>query len=634
MKNTFTVGCNYWASNAGTYMWRDWNENIIERDLQLLSQTGIKVLRVFPLWEDFQPITRYVGSERIEMRINGKPLDRSPEGIAGVDTVMIERFERFIRIADKYGIKLLVCLINGWMSGRMFFPPAFQNRNPITDKTAVKWEIRFVKYFVERFKTFQNIIAWEAGNETNVLCWVEKGKCSGDEYLVWLSSIVNTIKSVDNTRPVVAGIHGLALGGFISPADVGEICDIVTVHPYPAFVPHCFTDDLNSMKSRLHSAAESTYYADLSGKPCLCEEIGTLGNMLGSEQVAAEYIKANVNSLWANGDIGVMWWCGHDQTELTFPPYDWCGLERELGLTHVDGSYKPVAGVLKGMGNFVDKNGVLAKHRRHAVCVLTPDQDSWAVAYSSYILAKQAGFDILFADGNYEIPRSNVYMLPSLCNEAMPLRTQSELLRRVSEEGAALYVSYNDAFISNIELISGCKVRGNRERKAFTDVNIPEIAESMPLYSKRELILEAAEAQVLARDTGGNPILVSREYGKGTIYFLSVAPELCLADTPDAFDCKDGKKYYKLYQQIFKKHLGCKVLDKSSPFIGVTEHPTNSGYIITAVNYADREIDFELTLQSIPQSFKALWGDVKTNSNGRVSATLGAAEICIFEVKE
>lgn len=633
MKNTFTVGCNYWASNAGTYMWREWDEKTVENDLKLLSQTGIDTLRVFPLWEDFQPITRYVGSERKEMRINDMPLDKTPEGIAGVSNIMIERFERFAKLAESYGIKLLVCLINGWMSGRMFFPPAFQGTNPITNKTAVKWEVRFVKYFVNRFKNQQNIIAWEAGNETNVLCWVENGKCSADEYLVWLSTIVNTIKSVDNTRPVVAGMHGLSLNGFISPTEVGEICDIVTVHPYPAFVPHCFTDDLNSIKSRMHSAAESTYYADLSGKPCLCEEIGTLGNMLGCEQVAAEYIKANVNSLWANGDIGVMWWCGHDQTELTFPPYDWCGLERELGLTHVDGTYKPVAGVLKSMDDFVDKNGVLPERRRHAVCVLTPDQDSWAVAYSSFILSKQAGFDILFADSNYELPHSEVYMLPSLCNEAMPLRTQNELLRRVSEEGATLYVSYNDAFVSNIELISGCRVKGNRERKAFTDVGVPEIVETMPLYSKRELILEALEAEILARDTDGNPILTSRKYGKGTIYFLSVAPELCLADQTNAFDCKDGKKYYKLYEYIIKKHLDCKVTDKSSPFIGITEHPVDGGYIITAVNYADREIDFELTLTCAPQSFKTLWGDIQ-NSGNKVKAKLAAADICIFEVKE
>ncbi len=630
MDKTFTVGCNYWASNAGTYMWREWDEKNVEHDLKLLSQTGIDTLRVFPLWEDFQPITRYVGSERKEMRINDMPLDKTPEGVAGVSNVMIERFERFAKLAESYGMKLLVCLINGWMSGRMFFPPAFQGTNPITNKTAVKWEVRFVKYFVNRFKNQQNIIAWEAGNETNVLCWVENGKCSADEYLVWLNTIVNTIKSVDNTRPVVAGMHGLSLNGFISPSDIGEICDIVTVHPYPAFVPHCFTDDLNSIKSRMHSAAESTYYADISGKPCLCEEIGTLGNMLGGEDVAAQYLKANVNSLWANGDIGVMWWCGHDQTELTFPPYDWCGLERELGLTRVDGTYKPVADVLFDMRKFVSKNGVLPKRRRHAVCVLTSDQDSWAVAYSSFILSKQAGFDIMFADGQYEIPQSSVYMLPSLCNEAMPLRTQNELLRRVYEEGATLYISYNDAFISNIECVSGCTVKGNSQRECYMDVEIPEIGKNLSLFSKRKLSLNPVNATVLAYDSTGEVALTATKHGKGTIYFMGFAPELCLVDKANAFE----NEYYKLYEYIFKKHMDCSVCEKSSPFIGITEHPTDNGTVITAINYANYSIDFDLVLRSIPSNIQVLYGDVKLNDENKISATLEAADICVFKIGE
>ena len=60
-------------------------------------------------------------------------------------------------------------------------------------------------------------------------------------------------------------------------AEVGEICDVMTVHPYAGFVPHCFTDTIDSMKTRLHPVAESALYSDLSGKSCLCEEIGTFG---------------------------------------------------------------------------------------------------------------------------------------------------------------------------------------------------------------------------------------------------------------------------------------------------------------------------------------------------------------------
>ena len=54
----FQLGCNYWASHAGVYMWRNWDRAVVEADLARLSRCGVNVLRVFPLWPDFQPLTR------------------------------------------------------------------------------------------------------------------------------------------------------------------------------------------------------------------------------------------------------------------------------------------------------------------------------------------------------------------------------------------------------------------------------------------------------------------------------------------------------------------------------------------------------------------------------------------------
>ena len=602
-EDKFKVGCNYWASNAGTYMWRNWDEGVVENDLRQLSACGIDSLRVFPLWSDFQPITRLVGSlgnVGYEMRIGDKPLDDSPEGIAGVDPVMFERFDRFISLCEKYGIKLLVCLINGWMSGRMFFPPAFLNCNPVTNKTAVKWEIKFVKYFVNRYKDCKSIFAWEPGNETNVLCWVENQKPSRDEYLVWLSTIVNTIKSVDSTRPVIAGMHGLSLNGYVSPSDVAEICDVLTVHPYPAFVPHCFVDGMDTMKSRLHSAAELNFYSDLGGKPCLCEEIGTLGSSLGCEESVADYLRANLNSLWANGGKGLMWWCTHDQYDLDFPPYDWCCVERELGLIRNDGSYKPAADVMKAMREFVDKNPAgLPERQRDAVCILSPYHDSWATAYGAFVLSKQAGFDIRFADGRSTIPNSAVYMLPCVRGDYVPKRTQTELLRRVYEEGATLYISWDEAIISDIENLTGLEVISNKVRKSRAKVQFENSTLEFALSAGRRLDTRQCGGTVLARETDSNPALSLNKYGKGKIYFFFFPLERSLVDEQGAFDITGQNDYYKIYEYIFHNSFNRRVIAKSSPQLSVTEHPLDdNNCIIAAVNYSDREADFTVTLDS------------------------------------
>ena len=51
------IGCNYWASNAGTEMWTNWDENAVRKDIKPLSEYGVKYLRVFPNWKYFQPAT-------------------------------------------------------------------------------------------------------------------------------------------------------------------------------------------------------------------------------------------------------------------------------------------------------------------------------------------------------------------------------------------------------------------------------------------------------------------------------------------------------------------------------------------------------------------------------------------------
>ena len=123
----FFVGCNWWASHAGTNMWRDWDADVVESDIKRLKEANINVMRVFPLWNDFQPLRMHYGgsSSRREIRMREDPLPETEAGRAGVDEVMVERFRILCDLADKYGIKLIVGLITGWMSGRMHMPEAF-----------------------------------------------------------------------------------------------------------------------------------------------------------------------------------------------------------------------------------------------------------------------------------------------------------------------------------------------------------------------------------------------------------------------------------------------------------------------------------------------------------------------------
>ena len=50
------VGVNYWGSKAATQMWSRWDEASVDEDLRVLASNGMRLLRVFPNWADFQPL--------------------------------------------------------------------------------------------------------------------------------------------------------------------------------------------------------------------------------------------------------------------------------------------------------------------------------------------------------------------------------------------------------------------------------------------------------------------------------------------------------------------------------------------------------------------------------------------------
>ena len=611
---SYLLGFNYWASHAGIRMWSEWDEKIVEKDLVCLKNAGADTLRVFPLWSDFQPLTGSTNMGSFDgLFYRGEPIgSREPES-SGVDPVMLDRFEVLANLAQKYGLKLIVALVTGWMSGKMFRPEAFANLNLITNDTVVKWQIKFVRCFVRRFRSHPAIFAWSPGNETNVMCMDEGSK--GDRYWIWLNNIISTIRAEDSTRPIVAGMHSLTM--FKGPAQIGEIgelCDYMTIHPYPAFVPHCFVEPLSSMKAALHPASEAALYEDISGKPCFGEEVGTLGPMLGDPDTTALYLRRVLYSTWANGYNGMLWWCAFDQKHLAYDPYDRCSLERELGLFSTD--YKPKKAVdeISGFAAFLKKQKPLPAKKKDAVCLLTYGQDQWATAYSVNLLAKQAGFDVQFANGEKEIPESDLYLLPSLYRNGAPLRTQNLLLERV-KNGAVLYLSLGDAFLSSFEEITGLRIKETKIRSNPTEtITRKSDGKQFTLSNPRKWEFTVTDAEVLATESDGNPALVRRKYGKGWICFLSFPIEQWLADQPGAFDCTDGKEYFDLYRELFAPHLNRIVTEKSSPFLEITEHPVTSDTCeIVTLSYADSVEAFEITLSPA-------WGLTET-AVGKVTAS-------------
>ncbi len=581
MKMDFMLGCNYWASNAGTEMWIKWDEAAVREDFDILSSNGVEYLRVFPNWRDFQPVSPlFSANGRLkEYRVNE---DKLPTNKYYLDDVMMERFGRFCEIAEEYGFKLIVGLITGWMSGRLFLPPALYEKNIYTDTTALMFELKFIEGFIQGMKKYPAIYAWDLGNECN--CMSEANDYQTAD--TWTGIICNAIRANDPTRSVISGLSGMTADGVWRIESQGAYTDMLTVHPYPYFAGKYTKDGYTSIRTLLHATCVSKYNADLGNKPCLVEEIGTLGPMMCDDELAGNFIKVNMFSNWANGATGLLWWCANEQIMLKEPPYCWNMCETELGMIYKNRKEKPVLLEMKKFSDWIKNiDFELPEAIEDGVCILTKDNDQWGVAYMAGVLAKQAKVNLKYAYINQEIPQSDVYLLPSVhTTHMMPSYMFEELKERIYN-GATLYISNNNATISEFEELTGAHII---DSDFATDSGSFKLGDDTLRYSRsRRHIISANGSQVLSKDENGVPLITKYKYGKGIVYYVNFPVE----DMAIVTENLQETNQYKVYREVFNEKIKEHIADSDCKHLGITQHNVdeNSAYIV-AINYSDKTV--------------------------------------------
>jgi hypothetical protein len=625
LPGTFVVGCNYWASHAGAAMWSNWHADIVERDFHRLSEAGLQVLRVFPLWPDFQPLQRLYGGEGkpVEFRFGEAPLPDNDIGRAGVSETALQRFDVLVDLAQRYQLQLIVGLITGWMSGRLFVPPALEGRNILTDPLALMWQVRLVQCLVRRFKDSPTIAAWDLGNECNVLAEAP----SREAAWLWTATIVNAIRAIDTGRPVISGMHSLRPTGEWTTQDQGELTDLLTTHPYPLWTPYAAQDPINTIRPLLHATSESRMYSDIGGQPCMVEEIGTMGTMMASDDVAADFLRTNLFSLWAHDCRALLWWCAFDQTRLESAPYDWNAVERELGLLRADGAPKPVVDEIQRFRAFLSQFscGPLPPYRRDAVCILSEDQDHWGVAYSAFVLSKQAGIDITFQYADQPLKAASLYLLPSICGHRVLHRRRWQALLAQVAAGATLYISMHDGFISDFEAITGARVITRSHRSQPTELIFTSTidAPAMSIAGPIQLTIRATRATVLGAEATGNPLFTRAAYGQGQVYFLGLPLELDLTHRPGVFQPPTSLPYWQIYQQISGAARARRVVAKTTPNLGITEHAIDDDTrFVVFINYTPEALHTSVQLAQPWRLATALYNHAEARRDQQVSLSI------------
>ena len=630
----FFTGINYWGSKDAINMWENFDAESIEKDLQIMAEYGITHLRVFPLWPVFQPLKALYGpTEVYEFGMGEDCLPDTPAGRAGVSEEACEKFEIFCRLAEKYQMKLIVALITGHMSFRLYTPPAFEGRAILSDPTVLKWQRRFVKYFVGRFRSMPAIAGWDLGNEVNSLPGLE-GK-HPDTFYAWCSALTDAIRTVDTEHPILSGIDQSTVASTASNLkDAGEIFDIHTTHPYHIFATN--TDPLCSMKPICDLPYRCQISEDVAGLPTFVQEFGSIGYANCSKKVEADFYRACLLTSLAHGFHGAMWWCAFDQGEFDYAPYRWNTIGSDYGFFTRDRSPKPVAEENRAFRKLLDNlpEGKLPKHQIDA-CVIIPEETAKTanqlngILRATYILAKQANLDVRFAYAADPIPDAKLYILTGLIhNKAMTKPRLDELLEKVSR-GATLYLSLDWGLFRQIPEITGVEIAYREQIRKNVSVLLGE--QKLPVNTQYIYHLESACAETAAVCESGEGVFFKHKFGQGNVYLLTLPLERYLAETPCVFSKDDTPAYHEIYREVAKGAGICRICDSDHPYIRLTEHPIDdaSAYVF-AINYSNKAASANLTIREGWSISQVLYG--KPMENGKV--TLKENDGALFLVRK
>jgi endo-1,4-beta-mannosidase len=406
MSQPFTLGVNYWPRRKAMYWWSNFERAEVEEEFAVIRDLGLKVVRIFLLWDDWQPTPDTVSAECL----------RNIEIVAD------------IAVANNLGLD--VTFFTGHMSGPNWSPrwllggsiaPEGRQivsehrivnqgyRNPYSDSIALNAECLLLSTVVTRLRDHPGVWMWNLGNEPDLFAWPD----TDAQGQAWVREMTSLIKSIDPTHPVTCGLHNanLVQSNHLRIDQVYAETDIAVMHTYPMYSMPISRSNLDTDYVPFACAVT----AALAGKPCLMEEFGgctappgqasfvaeweLLGKprqqFMASEEDLAAFIKDTLDNLLENGTTGAMLWCYADYTPDLYdrPPCNEYRHERTFGLVRPDGSIKPHAKVIQA---FAATNPIVrpipnwAKLKIDGDAYYQSPRDSLIALYPQYLTQKES----------------------------------------------------------------------------------------------------------------------------------------------------------------------------------------------------------------------------------------------------
>ena len=599
-------GVNYWSSENADNMWRDFNADSIERDLISLKKAGVKWLRIFPDWSDFQPIKAVLKGERSEtVYEDGTALDNTAEGVAGVSPVMAVRLEKVMDLCLKHGFRVELSLFNNTV------PALLSNKNIFTDPLALMWEQKFIKYIVTRFKEHVALSCFSLGDDYSAIKNISTDIAA--QYN-WAMTMCNAIRVIDTTHPIVSGLGELASESTSSKKAQGwdikahcQCVDILTAHCFPAY--RHSGERINTMRPIIRACGESNMYSDVGEKLCYTQKIGMDGYKSFSCDQENAFIRGNLLSAFLHGSSGLFLGNAFDK-------------EESVGLLMGLGREKPVTKEAKRVMNIISQID-LPKHSKQAVCVIPSNVVNPArLSANVMCLATQNDLGVHYRLGGQTLPDSQLYIVPFI-SEGFTLN-EAEQLKEKARRGATVYASVSDVNPQLLnELIGPATVyRTPVSSPLSVIIDSAEIRVKPPFMYR----ISDANVKVLASFSDGSPAIVCAYFGNGKIIVSLFSVEAQVAGVKDAF-YNDTYNYHKVYSLVSKIAGVKKDFYTENIYVGTLEHKIDAKRsIISLMNYSDTVQEYTVGSSVGYNVKKVLYGSL----DGKLSNNDGV----IFEIEK
>lgn len=346
----FRLGINYWPARRAMSWWRTFDAEEVERDFARLREAGFDLVRLFLMWEDFQPEPDRVASE------------------------MLERLRVVADLAARSHLQLLPTLFVGHMSGANWLPAwacepsdaplrfrtlargrvlSARPKNWYADPRLIEAQALLIRHVVGALASHPALWGWDLGNEPSN-CVIPPSRESG---LAWLRRMTAEIRAADPTHPITLGLHmeDLEEDRHLGPSEVARTCDLLAMHGYPVYAEWaCGQTDpwllpFLGLLTRWLGEGRDLLFEEFGAPTRPAHETLPSRIPLLEEEEAARFIGDALALLHRFGFAGALLWCYSDYApELaTHPPFDEAPHERVFGFWRADGTPKPAVEVIR-----------------------------------------------------------------------------------------------------------------------------------------------------------------------------------------------------------------------------------------------------------------------------------------------